>query len=166
MCTPTLAVMGLGVVLSAGGQISSGLASSAASKGAAKQYEIQRIETRTATSQAARDRFEEFADLESANQVAIAASGLTPESFAAITEGNRGDALEDAGRIEAEGRIKDARLRFAAAQERQAARGALVGGILGGVTTALSGAAQMIAVGGGGGGSSATKAGGSLVKLG
>ena len=139
MCSPILAVMGITTALSAGGQVAGGMASAQGHKANAKQYEIQRIETRTAASAASRDRFEEFAELESANQLAAAASGFTTGSFKSLFEGNRERALEDASRIEADGRSKDARLKFAAKQERQAARGALVGGILGGLTTGLSG---------------------------
>lgn len=143
MCGP-LAVAGIGVAISAAGSIYSGMASKQAADSEAKQYEIQRVENATATSQASRDRFAEFSDLEGANQTAIAAGGFTSESFGVLGEDNRKVALEDATRIEDQGAVKDGRMRFAAGQAKARGKAAFMGGLINAAGTIASGAAGIM----------------------
>lgn len=143
MCTPALAVTGLGVAFSAAGQVMAGNAEAKSYKAQAKQYEIRRIEAATEASQAARDRFDEFAEADAVNQTLMAASGLTMDSFAALREGNRLTAQEDMTRIEDGQKIEDGRLRFAASDARASARIAKSGGLLNGLATGLMGAGDI-----------------------
>lgn len=143
MCDPVSAVMGIGVAFSAASTIYGGMAQSAGYKAQAKQYQLQREEAKTEASQAQRDRFQEFTDLESANQVAMAASGFTFESFGALTEANRLKALEDMTRIEDQRKVQDGRLKYAKDDARLASRGALVGGIIGGLGSLAQGGANI-----------------------
>jgi len=142
MCGP-LAVVGIGVALSAAATMYSGMASAAAAKGEQKQYEIQRIENATATSQASRDRFKEFTDLEATNKLVEAASGFSAGSFEAIDTANRNTALQDAKRIEDTGKTQDGRMKFAAGQARLSAKASKTGAVIGSLATLASGAGSI-----------------------
>lgn len=168
MCNPLLIMGGLGA-FQAVQTMGAGFAQAQGHKNNAYQYETQRIENRTKTSQASRDRWQKFTDLVATNSVAVALSGLSGDSFAAPMAEDRRRAGQDVDRIRMQGDIEDASLRYAAAQERSQARTARRQGIFGGLfslaNTAMS--IGMLAPGGAGlfgGGTAAAKASSTSVK--
>lgn len=146
MCEPTtiaLVAMGVSTAMAAGSSVMQGQAQAKAHKAQAEQYEIERKDAATSTSQAARDRYREFSELEASNYAAAAMSGMSLDSFGATFRGNRATAAEDVSRIYSQGDIEDTRLDSAARQERAAAKSAKRAGIIGALTEVASGVAEM-----------------------
>ena len=166
MCEPTT-IMLVGslamAAVSAASQVQAGNAAAAGHKENAYQIETKRIETRTATSQSSRDRWLQFTDAAATNEVAIAMSGLSHDSFETSLRDNRERAGQDVDRIRMQGEIEDSSLRYAAASERNQAKSARKQGIQGALFT--MGQAALFAGMNAPGGSGAAKSISSITKL-
>lgn len=138
MCDPVSLLVGGSLALSgvqAMGTIAGGKAQAQGLRDQAHQMETRRIDIRTRTSQASRDRATAFSDALSTNILAAAISGSSLGSFGAVLDENARRAGQDVTRIQMQGEIEDADARFQAADLRAQAkavrRSSLVSGLLG-----------------------------------
>lgn len=139
MCEPTTLFIA-STAISAGSSIMGGIAGNNAGKAEAYRYKTQEIQIATQASQEQRARADEFRQIEAQNSVAIAMSGLDPSSFDAIADANRRDAGEDMDRIGDQAEIQKGEARINAAEARSRGRQALMKGVIGAASTAVSGA--------------------------
>lgn len=124
MCNPMALAVGslamTGVQAYAGMQ--AGKAEAAGYEREAYSIETKRIDVRTQTSQAARDRALAYEDALHTNNAAIAVSGLSYDSFSASLAENRRRLGQDIQRIHDQGDVKDDELMVASAVKRDSAK--------------------------------------------
>lgn len=143
MCVdPVTATFVASTALSAASSLQQGAAAAAAGRMEARQYETRRVQARTETSAAIRERGRQAAEALASNKLAIAFSGLNGASFDALLKGSEAAVRADMRAIGETGAARDADLRLAGATAiadgrsaraagRIAAGATIAGGIVG-----------------------------------